>query len=98
MKKRTHFAKKSFVFAWFACLLTFNASSPGEASYVQATCTYSQGPCTPVDCSYYQCILDQTYYATSAPYKCQAVRETYKNLLASCPNIANCYLSLTGCY
>lgn len=98
MRKPIVFAKKAFVLAAFAGSLLFGGSSPKgvDAAKAYASCPNNGSPCVNLDCSYWQCCIDQTYANTNGD-RCQAVMMTYAGMVAGCPAVAQCNLYLYGC-
>lgn len=97
MKKTLVVARKSFVLATIACSLLFAGSSPKKVAASTADCQTSGSPCVPLNCSYWQCNIDRTYYSASPSTRCSAVMQTYNGMLYNCPAIAQCNINLYGC-
>ena len=96
MKTSTFFIKKVLTLGALAGSLLLSGSSPSGRAKAMADCPNNGSPCVNLDCSYWQCCIDQTY-AYGSPNRCQAVMSTYNSWLQVCPAVARCNLYLYGC-
>jgi hypothetical protein len=98
MKTPAVFIRKASVLAALAGSLFFGGGSPktSTSAEVLITCAANGNPCSPLDCSYWQCQIDNAY-TYGYENRCKAVMDTYRGIAGGCPTIVQCNLYLYGC-